>query len=573
MTRRVALAALAALLASVVPGADPVEPRHGDPSLDLLGEWTTTALERLRIDGSPPPHRVVASAVDGVSYTARASFGDLVWEAPGRQRRGSVEVVVGADELDSSRYYDRRVGRWGNQEAEPRQEMMLAIEDGELAFARDLWRATDVSYKKAVQRWRTKVAARRAVGGDGAPADWSAAEPVVAIDLGPLRAIPEAELRRLVEVASSALDSADGLDRGEVTVNVVDYRYYTTTSDGTRLAQPEGYAVVHAFASLVRDDGVEIADEVQWVARDAAGLPPSATIVEEVRALGRNVLARAAAADVDYYEGPVVFEDRAAAELFRYLVPPEIMGTPPAPEPDRSYRSQTRQGPRLGRRLLPDGWSVVDDPGGAPGVLGGYLYDREGVRGERVELVSDGFVRDLLMTRVPRAEKRKSTGHARGSVTGEWTARPSRWRVGSSKNLTDRTFDREVARALDRARTDRLLVVRRMLRSRPGQLPQPSWAVWRYADGREEPVDVLEFDNVDRRTLRGIAAAGGGELTLGYLAPWDPDDVPDSDTGLPMVVTAPRRLLVEDMELVFPGPDEQPHAYPSPAAAAARSGS
>jgi hypothetical protein len=98
-----------------------------------------------------------------------------------------------------------------------------------------------------------------------------------------------------------------------------------------------------------------------------------------------------------------VFEDQAAAELFRYLASKELCGTPPEPSAQQGYRQLIRGGPRLGRRLLPAGWSIVDDPTRPlPGLPGGFDHDREGVPAERVELVSDGYVRDLVMSRVPR---------------------------------------------------------------------------------------------------------------------------------------------------------------------------
>jgi hypothetical protein len=298
-------------------------------------------------------------------------------------------------------------------------------------------------------------------------------------------------------------------------------------------------------------------------------LPPGPAIVDQARELGRLVLERASAEPLEFYEGPVVFEDRAAADFFRYLVPPEISGTPPRPAADQVYRQQTRHGPRLGRRLLPDGWSVVDDPTEAPqGTAGGYVYDREGVSGRRVELVHDGYVRDLLMSRVPRLEIGRSNGHARGSIGGEWVSRPAVWRVAPPRELSKGAFDAAVEQARENAALPSILVVRRLERGRDGRLPAPSWAVLRHADGREEPVASLEFQNVDRRTLRDVVAAAG-EQVLNYLAPWEPEGHPGRDRGLATVLTAPRRILVEGMELVFPGPTEVPRLLPAPPTAAA----
>ena len=554
---------LVLLVTGVVVAVEP--PAASDPMLDKMVEWNGRAVEELRLDGAPPPHRVVIALTEIVAFAARADFGAITLEGPRRQRQGRVEVVVGDDRLDSSRFKDSHQRRYGGGGPPPRQRITVAVADDELPFDRDLWISLDASYKAALQQWQAKVAAREAIGGDAPPPDWSPAEPVVAVDLAPIEPIDESTLRQIAIEASAALVGAGPLDQGEVAVGAVNLRFRTVTSEGTRIVQPEGYAAVHALASLLRDDGVRITDELQWVARRVRDLPSREEIVEQTAALGRNVVARAAADPVDYYEGPVIFEDRAAAEFFRYLLTPEILGTPPVPEAGRSYKRQTRRGPRLGRRLLPDGWSATDDPTRTPeGLTGGAPYDREGVPGETVRLIEDGYVRDFLRNRVPLDEEGRSNGHARGSVTGAWFAQPSIWRVEPRKNLTNRAFDKAVNRARERGRQDRVLVVRRLHRERIGRLPSPTLAVWRYPDGREEPVELLEFQNVDRRTLRSIAAAGGGEFLLPYLAPWSPGEYPVPERGLATLLTAPRRLLVEDMELVSPGSDEKPHAYPRP---------
>jgi hypothetical protein len=168
------------------------------------------------------------------------------------------------------------------------------------------------------------------------------------------------------------------------------------------------------------------------------------------------------------------------------------------------------------------------------------------------------------MSRVPRHDLERSNGHARGSVQGAWEARLSQWEVSPDRNLSDRAFERQVARTMKRAGLDRILVVRSLGLGRIGDLPRPSDAVWRYADGREEPVLSLQFQSVDRRALRDILAAGGGQQQHAYLAAWTLRGHADGDSGLPTVITAPERVLVGELEAVFPGPDEKPHAYSMP---------
>ena len=79
----------------------------------------------------------------------------------------------------------------------------------------------------------------------------------------------------------------------------------------------------------------------------------------------------------------------------------------------------------MGRRLLPFGWSVVDDATMKRKLNGSYAYDAQGVAPTRVNLVENGVVKDLLMTRIPRGEFTESTGHARASGGDRYVALPS----------------------------------------------------------------------------------------------------------------------------------------------------
>ncbi len=530
-----------------------------DLLLDRLAYWATHARDDLALSAGPPPSRTLLAAVDLEFYSARAELGAMVAESSHRRRPGRVEVVVGDDTLNSARF----------QSVDPSLQVVsrpsLVIDDVPLAIDRDLWLTADHAYKSAVVQHQLKQAALAAIGGEPPPPDWSPAPTTVALVPRTLPPVDQDLLRSIALEASARFRAVPDLRTGRVEVHGWTGRYLLATSEGTRLMQPEGWVVVFAQANLLRPDGIRITDQRQWLVRTSADLPPATQILAEVDAMAASIAARAEAAVVDDYEGPVVFEGRAAAELFRYLAPSELCGTPPEPSAYQSYRQLVRSGPRLGRRLLPAGWSIVDDPTHSiPGLPGGFAYDREGVRAQRVELVRDGYVRDLLMSRVPRHDLGRSNGHARGAVQGAWEARLSQWEVSPARNLGDRAFERQVGRAMKAANTDRILVVRGLSLGNLGDLPRPTDAVWRYADGREEPVASLQFQRVDRRALRDILAAGGGQQQHAYLAPWTTRSHADGDSGLPTVLTAPTRVLLSELEAVFPGPDEKPHAYPMP---------
>jgi predicted Zn-dependent protease len=533
---------------------------NGDVLLQTLGDWAQRSLDELRLEGSPPPQRSVLAAWSGETYSLTAEFGALIWQRHDYTRPGRVEVVVGDDQLNSSRFES------SGSRNDVRAEVNLVTDPVRIAVERDLWLATDAAYKNAVAQLEAK---RTSLGNtsDDRPPDWVPFEPQTHVVLEPAPPLPVDDLRHLALKASATFESIGGLDDGRVQIFSGDGHYYLATSTGSRIAQPDGYTVVNAYAATLRADGLLVDDRIYWVVRRPTDLPPLAEMIEAIRAMAETVKARAAAEPNDYYEGPVIFEGRAVAGFFRHLAPRELMGTPAIPKEDSSYIEQNRRGPRLGRRLLPEGWNITDDPRpGDEALVGGFAFDREGVAAQPVALVEDGFVRNLLMTQVPRQDLSGSNGHARGSVQGRWDARLSQWTVSPPRNLATRKFRRQVSKAMRAAGTDRVLVVRRLGRSQLGKLPRITDAVWLFADGHEETVLSLEFPNVDRRALRDVIAAAGGTQQISYLAPTNPNwtSTPYT-TGLAMTVSTPSMILVEELEAVYPGPSGEPHSFPPPA--------
>ncbi|HCP47143.1 MAG TPA: hypothetical protein DIU15_13960 [Deltaproteobacteria bacterium] len=528
--------------------------------LSALSAAADRSLEELHIEGLPRPSWVVVSARDVDSRKVTADFGSVRDIAGKRSRPAHIEVVVGDLSQNSS-----RLGSGGDAPVPSgAQRASLVIDDLASPLDRDLWLTADASYKAGLQRLAIKEAARRATGGTPPPPDWTEIDPVVAVDDSVTPQV-DSEVLKGIATATSARLRGLGLTVGSVTARSIQGQELLVNTLGSRIVKPFGYTAVSARASVVRPDGLQLQDSRQWVARSTSDLPSLQELEEQVAAMGRDLVARVDAPVVEHFEGPVIFEGEAAADVLRYLVPPSVRGTPPLPEAGRSFQKQTRGGPRLGRRLLPTGWSVMDNPMSAPaGVAGGFLYDQEGVPSRAVHLVDSGRVIDMVMSRVPRADLTQSNGHARGPLHNGLAGRLSLWQVTPNRNLSARAFEARASRLRRASGADRVLVVRRMQRGVEGSLPSPNAAVWRYADGREEPVLALEFLNSDRRNLRDIVAAGGGKQSHAYLGPLRPGGTPGLSSGLPMLVTAPRMLLVDGIEAVFPGADLEPHVLPPP---------
>jgi hypothetical protein len=518
-----------------------------DVLLEALARWAEVATESLEVRGAKP-YRAVLAAEDDYGYAAEAQFGALVSENVWHYRPARAEVVLGSDAQSSSRFSSGRVVATA----------VLPIEDVPLAIDRDLWLATDTSFKSAVKQFELKKAALSQLATSWPP-DRVGGMPVIEAVPGEGHPLPADALRSLAVEGSKVFARFPELQTGSVSVWTGDGRYVLATSDGTRVTEPAGYATIRAWCEVQREDGLVVWDDQQWVVRTAADLPSIDAVRTSLRALAVEVVARASADVVQYYEGPVVFEGDAASELLSQLAIPEIEGTPPAPEGQRTWEQLTRSGPRIGRHLLPEGWTLADDPGDSPLFP---PFDREGVPTLPVELVRDGVVVDLLMTEVARQELQGSNGHARGDILGSWSAVPTAWTATPDRAISAGKFDKLVERARTEANLDRVLVVRSLGTAGAGSVPAPNDAVWRLADGTEVPVAALEFQRADRRILRDISAASG-EWSRAYLA--SSTGLGEAGTrGLPVVATTPDRLLVTELEAVFPGGSREPHVVPMP---------
>ena len=101
----------------------------------------------------------------------------------------------------------------------------------------------------------------------------------------------------------------------------------------------------------------------------------------------------------------MLFADAASPQLFAELLAPNL-ALKRRPEGGRGGSGPTSElEGRLGARVLPDSFTVVDDPSqkewrGRP-LFGSYDVDREGVPAKPLRLVEKGVLKDYLLTRQP----------------------------------------------------------------------------------------------------------------------------------------------------------------------------
>jgi hypothetical protein len=232
---------------------------------------------------------------------------------------------------------------------------------------------------------------------------------------------------------------------------------------------------------------------------------------------------------------------------------------------------------RIGSRVLPPTVSLLDDPGakefhGTP-LLGGYVVDDEGVRAQKVTVVNNGNLTELLMSRRPGPDSDSSNGHGRSGFLGDAKATMSNLFFNASETVSPTELKRKF---LDECRLEKLeycIIVRQMdnptlsllhredyselLASFGGgagtgdRLPLLVYKIYPQ-DGREELVRGARIIGLNTRALRNLAGIGNDNFVYNYMQSQDAGFAGtalgafgSAQSGLPASVVAPSLLFKE----------------------------
>jgi len=553
---------LPAFASSVVePAGSPAAINAGREALEAAMSAEIARASSLKLADTAAPYVVLYDVLDGSVATTFAEFGAAVTDSAQPYRNLRVEVRVGDYAMDSSNF-----SGFGIPDAVVSR--VLPPGDGGAndlgALRRVAWLATDSAYKNAVQLLSRKQAALNEDTGPR-PDDWSRVAPMdVPLDRLPAaRVADRARINSLAVRLSREMVDFPALEVGQVVARDWQGARLILSSEGTRVWRPTGYTVVRAEGTVRLPDGGEVTDSRSWIVRGPDDLPPEQEMVAQVREMADWLSKLPAAPKEDDYLGPVLFKAPAAVELMSQLLASELVGTPAAVQDgDSIFATGKSPTARLGRRLLPLGWSVTDDVSLAPEPVR-YDIDQDGVAPRAVRLVQDGVLQDVLMSRIPSADRTLSTGHARSLGEGRRSAMPASVVVTPRKAMSDRRLEKRALMLAAATGHDYVVVVGSLQppaldgqidiavtgESQLAGLTAP-YEAWRlYADGHTEPLQSLRFNAVDRRVLRDIAGAGPSTSVVMLDGPPGAERYSIGSTGgMPVRWEAPS-VLVTEMEL------------------------
>ncbi len=520
------------------PDAQPLS-----PIVQAMQDEMKRAMDGLRVKNEPPPYYIAYAIEDTASLRLATKLGAVISDSPDRARMFRVEVRVGDYAFDSSRFL-------GGFDSDPgilplyAQYMLSApLDDDYDVMRRQMWLATDVAYKHALQMLSKKKAAAQSRVADPDPIpDFSRETPKETVLTVPGGAPVFAafgwrdDLRRI----SAAFLAFAQIDSSEVSLSESQGARYFVNSEGFKVVEPISAASLRVSAESQADDGTVLRDSFVAHARAVKDLPPAADVLARAKELaGRLTALRSAPAGEDF-TGPVLVEGQAASVLLAQTLVPLFLSQR-APEMEGLAGAAMARTPlspfltRIGARVLPEGFSVADTPSlqrfnNAP-VPGAYIVDDDGVPAQDVTLVRDGRLLTLLTGRVPQKRLLQSNGHSRA-----YGAQAAVFQVESARGVPASELKAKYLEMLKVQGRDFGYIVRGVLDPNEMQVssydqvdtddmegmfsvmmggppgsgrvgPAIGTVVKVLPDGTEQPVRGLSFTNVQHSSYRTIAEA------------------------------------------------------------------
>jgi predicted Zn-dependent protease len=561
-------------------------PADNDHTLQAMRDEMARAKSRLelqipKLDKPVRPYYLEYRLLDMDVREITAEYGALMASTHTRNRLMTVGARVGDYKLDSSNFISEDgfrgfIGPSGT----------VGIDRDYDSLRQDLWIATDQAFKEAVETYSRKQAYLSSLARPSDIDDFSQVQSVKHIE--PLVAADwtsrnwEQEARE----SSAAFRAFPQIYESRVTYYLVFTTEYLLTSEGTEVRANHSYASIESGLSSLADDGMQVNHFYATYAPRPADLPGPDAVRKALNVAGTELMAMRGAPPAPDYTGPVLFEARASGALLAEVLTPSLSGARPPlafqPVVEQlmsSLGGRSEWSGKVGSRVLPASVSLVDDPGAKDYkgslLIGSYAIDEEGVPADKVAVVEDGKLKDLLMSRRPGPDFEKSNGHGRSAFLSDTRPVMSNLFFSSSEAVSKEDLKKKF---LDKCRAEKLeycMVVRQMDNPSLSLLHQDDFSellasfggnaatdrlslvVYKIypADGHEEIVRGARISGFSPRMLRNIEGIGNDNFVFNYMqnetagvAGTSLAAFGTAQNGLPASVVAPS-LLFEEVEV------------------------
>ncbi len=498
------------------------------------------AKDSLKMGDVPNPFFISYSVTDKELLEVQSVLGTIVYSRYSPKFRNiSVKPLVGD-------YKTTNVINFSNDMSNSR----ASAEDNEKQLRRDLWFATDASYKEAAASYRQKTASSKFKKNFD---DYISVNPFTKLTVDSKRQ----KLDKMRWENQTKELSAMFKKYPEVISSSVNYRgsntqYYYYNTDGAKFISPLTLSVLTVTASVRDIDGQIHKDKIEFIAVSDEYLPEISEMKSDAEQMVLSLMELAEASDIkEYYSGPVLFEDQAVLKLFmeNLVMKNGIIakrdninlnrGAARITKIDKSLVS------RMGKKLIDQKITIRDASnrshfGGIP-VPGFTEVDAEGItKNGEVTLIENGLLKRMISGRMPADSGMMPTGNLRFGALERgvsYSMIPTLLYITANKGKTPSQLKKELLKGAASEGLEYAYIIRRY----PELRDDISARVYRVdvKSGKEYPVKAATILTIMNTTvLKRIRAVSSREQSVTKLY-----------ENYPITVSLPRALILDDIEL------------------------
>lgn len=367
-------------------------------------------------------------------YSITSNFGLIENSSFTNDRIITIQIRIGNKLMDNYRELRNQNGYFYIYE----DDIKVPVNEDYNSIQQILWRETERAYRTAILKYE-QVKANAAVTTEleDKSADFSDSQgesyyepPLTGTDF-------DVELwkTKLRSYTKPFLYIHDIL-KGQSFIRFTVVRKYFVSSEDVAIVQNNTYT--HLFLSLEAkaDDGMEIPVYKTWFTFFPSELPNDQVVLTEAENLKNLIVKLRTAPVVDTYSGPAILSNDAAGVFFHEIFGHRVEGARMKSENDGQTFKK-----KVGQEVLNPDITIVFDPTakyykGIP-LNGSYVFDEEGMRGQKVVVVEKGILKNFLMTRTPIEGFEYSNGHARAQAGQQPVSRQSNLIVETQHPYTD----------------------------------------------------------------------------------------------------------------------------------------
>ncbi len=550
------------------------------------------SMQQLHLPNVEKPYFIAYRVTDDDVTVVSASLGNLTTSNNEKDRTLHVDVRVGDYTSDNSNFLSRSAFRFGGATG----PSALPLDNDYDEIRRIIWIATDAAYNTSSEALSSKRALMKNRNGGSSLPDFTRQDAFTLIQPPVPSKADKAAMEKMARELSAVFKQYPEITESSVTILVRNQYTRYVNSEGSVFTKVIPLVTVNVRASSQASDGLPLHETFDVIGRSTESFNDH--LLPRTQKLAARLKALRSATTIERYNGPVLFENQAAAEAFAQVFAPALIASRFPVSDQAEFESGLQQflnqlnGPplsdRMGGRVLPSGFDVVDNPKlttfDGTALVGATAVDDEAVPTRELTIVDKGILKTMFGTRTPSNEVKAPTGSRHGL-----SASPSNLFLNTERGISNEELHKKLLEVVKDRGLEYGIVVRDVGPIGLSWLARMGTAVASrelgnageveaykvYLDGHEEPVRNLEFAPFMASGFKEIMAAGNKPAV--YSGPFIPTvDLVLAGMGgggmggdpFTFVSYVAPSLLFEEVALKKShGPSPNPPVVPSPMAA------